>query len=220
MATRRILASVCVVMVVAATTTYGRTNLSSVMATSHSPFEGPGGPDPISWDHLSPLTVVEQITSVGGGEYRYSYSLANVDPSPIWNFFVYTRFPTQGTAGGTLFTGHSSWSESAWVALSGMAPEYNATNLDPLIQGLTGTHNVPMLYPATVILVGESTSGFSFLAATYDPSPKYYAYETLASGWTQSNGTGKVAAVGQTIPEPATLSLLALGGLVLQRRRR
>jgi hypothetical protein len=63
------------------------------------------------------------------------------------------------------------------------------------------------------------------LSDTYDPSSKYYYYETIASGWTQTNGSGDVAAVGLTtaVPEPSTLALLivgAAGGLAVAWRKK
>ncbi len=79
---------------------------------------------------------------------------------------------------------------------------------------------MPWEDPSTSIQLSEAASGFSYIASTYDSSPKYYWYETLASGYVKTNGTGKVAAVGLTIPEPGTLSVAILGGLGLIRRRR
>ena len=98
--------------------------------------------------------------------------------------------------------------------------EYDARNLDPDIAylihssaggGIDGN-------PIARITPGELVEGFSFTTSIYDTSPKYYIYETTASGYTETNGTGKVAAVGITVPEPATLFLVGLGGIMLRKR--
>jgi hypothetical protein len=172
--------------------------------------------------YVSPLSVSQTITPEGGGEYLYNYSFTNVDTSPIWGFGVYTRFSTSGGTATPTMTG--PFSES--LPLNQVYANYDARNLDPLLDTLT-YENTPQ-WPDDVsasIEVGSS-SQLSFLSGTYDPSSKYYYYETIASGWTQANGSGDVAAVGLTtaVPEPSTLALLIAGaaGLlaVAWRRKR
>lgn len=189
-----------------------------ILAAESNPFtEGSGG-NTIDWYYWSPLTVVENITDIGGGSYRYEYSFVNVDTSPIWEFVVNTTFVARP---GNKFTGHLSWGGPVWYLVTKVYPEYDTRNLDPDIIGLIGTYTKPWWPdPVTAVQINEAASGFSFTASIYDPSPKYYFYETIASGWTQTNGTGKVAAVGLTIPEPGTVLLVGLGGLGLTRRRR
>jgi hypothetical protein len=184
-----------------------------------------GGPVPeglgntMEWYYWSPITVVETINNLGGGSYRYNYSFVNVDVSPIWHFGINTTFITQGMTGGTKFTGHDSWwSPPDWLSVSEMYYRYDARNIDPAIVGTTNTSSYSPTFDA--IQVGEAASGYSFTASIYDPSPKYYYYETIASGYTRTNGTGKVAAVGLTVPEPGTVLLVGLGSLALMRRRR
>jgi hypothetical protein len=188
-----------------------------VLATPSEPTTNGGGGDSISWYYWSSLTVNETITDLGGGSYRYEYSFVNVDTSPIWHFDVETTFVTSN---GTRFTGHGDWGNVDFDYASSRFSEYDARNLDPDILGGTNAYTWPWENAATAIQVNEVTSGFSFTASTYDASPKYYWYETSASGYTQTNGTGKVAAVGTTVPEPAIFSLLAMGGLALLRKRR
>ncbi len=94
---------------------------------------------------------------------------------------------------------------------------YDGRNLDSSIGFITifssfypGNAADPPSYPGPVYIdVGENAFGLSFVAPIYDPTRKYYFYQTHASDW--AGRTGKVAAVGQTIPEPATCLLITLG---------
>jgi hypothetical protein len=149
-----------------------------------------------------------------------------VDTSPIRQFSVYlTHAPSLETLlypapGATFFDGHEDWQPPAYVRVPGpLIAEYDARNIDPSIAALVGTHTEPQVDAVHAIQVGETAAGFSFVSPIYDPSPKHYCYDTIASGEPLTNGTGKVAAVGLT-PEPTSLLLLALGGLALVRPRR
>jgi hypothetical protein len=183
----------------------------------------PQGLATVDWYYWSPLTVIESISDIGAGEYRYEYSFVNVDTSPIWLFGVYTTFVNQDVI---TFTGYEAPNEHelGWLAsatsMDDAATVYDGRNLDSNIVAIAGTWTNPFEDSYTAMPLNDAVSGFSFTASVYDPSQKYYLYETIASGYTDTNGTGKVAAVGQTIPEPATLLLLGLGGLVLTRRKR
>ena len=166
----------------------------------------------INWNYPSPLTVVETITDMGG-YYKYEYSLVNVDTSPIWFFGLCTTFRVGNTP--TEFSDLPGWHEPRWTAYNGVHLEYSGRNLDPQIAGQIMTFTESAADSAAAIQVGEAATGFSFTDTTYDPFPKYYFYETIASGYTQTNGTGNVAAVGLTVPvpEPSTLTLL-IGSLL------
>jgi hypothetical protein len=175
----------------------------------------------IQWDHWSPLTVVETIIHIGEGDYRYEYSFTNVDTSPIYGFALYTAFEARDEES---FAGHPTWYSPVFGQIYDVGPAYDARNLDPDIIGLI-SHSNCQGYPwgtvcpsETAIQIGEYAFGFSFAASVYDPSPKYYFYETIDSGWAVY--TGEVAAVGLTVPEPATTLFLTLGGLLLFRKRR
>lgn len=170
----------------------------------------------IEYLYESPLTVMETITDIGGGSYRYEYSFSNTDTSPIWHFLVYTDFyPVEGTVGN--FGEYPSWNNNLGT-ITHARPEYDARNLDPDISHVVSTYPETWADFDSGIEPGQAVSGFSFESGILDYSPKYYAYETLASGYADENG-GLVAAVGQTVPEPTTLLLLGLGGLLLRKRR-
>lgn len=58
---------------------------------------------------------------------------------------------------------------------------------------------------------------------TYFISPEIYEYETLGgtiNHWARGMGSTDMLLSGATVPEPATMSLLGLGGIALLRRRR
>ncbi len=168
----------------------------------------------IEWNYWSRLKVFETILDIGNGNYKYEYSFTNEDDSLIWGFAVYTNFFTQAE---TTFISHSEWRYGTNLIIN-TAPEYDARNLDSSITMFTGTSCI--LAPGHEVQNGEFVQGFSFTAPIYNPAPKYYFYETTASGYTQTNGTGRVAAVGTTIPEPAMILFLAFGGLLLRTHKK
>lgn len=170
----------------------------------------------VEYMYESPLTVTETITDIGSGSYEYEYSFTNVDTSPIWHFLVHITFTRTGRTISN-FAEYPGW-VSQMVAVTGAYTEYDARNLDPDISHNFFTFPTSWQDFDSGIPPEQTVSGFSFESNHYDPSPKYYGYETLASGYARQNG-GRLAAVGQTVPGPTTLLLLGLGGLMLRRRR-
>ena len=159
----------------------------------------------------SPLTVIETITDIGGGSYRYEYSFVNTDASPIWHLSVDTTFVTEGV---TKFTEHDNvlWGEGT-SPIAGVFPQFDSRNLNPNITHTTYTYTSTFVDADRAIQIVEVVSGFSFTATTYDPSPKLYVYETIASGYARTNGTGQVAAVGLTVSEVTNTASVAHAGL-------
>ena len=171
----------------------------------------------IDWNYDSPLTVYETVNYVGMGYYRYEFSFTNTDISPIWHFGVFTKFTADGE---NTFDGYGAWLGPHNKSVNSILPEYNGKNLDSNITDVTFSYYELGFsgYGGYAIQPGETAFGFSLIS--FDNSPKYYFYETIASGYTQTNGTGNVAAVGMTVPEPCTILLLACGCVLLRKRFR
>lgn len=171
----------------------------------------------IKYMYDSPLTVIEEITDLGNGTvFKYEYTFTNVDSSPIWGFAIMTTFPVRRIP-LTGFDGYLGWYTTT-AENADAFPEYDGRNLDPEITHFVDTSiDWEDIGTVAAIQSGETVSGFSFMAEYYDPSPKYYDYETLDSGWAHENG-GYVAAVGQTVPEPAAFLLLGIGAFGMRRR--
>ena len=165
------------------------------------------------------IGIHETITDIGGGDYRYEYSFENVDSSTIWGFGIYTTFDISGE---NTFAGYPAWVGPSNYSVDAIPTEYDARNLDLDITYLTNTSYEYWFHGEDDgIQINDIATGFTFISSVYDTSPKYYMYETIEYGWTDTNGTGKVAAVGTTTtPEPVTLSLLGIGSLILLGRRK
>jgi len=172
--------------VVSAAQTYATTN-GSLNSGSHS----------VSYDHWSVVMVIETITDLGGGTWKYSYEFTNTEASSIWIVGVWTTFQTN--APFTTFTQMDPF--GTWIAYSHdinvAFVEYDARNLDPNILWLSATHDTPFPASPNPIPSGAHVSGFSFTANVLNTSPKYYWYELWGS-W--AHQLGYVTAVGLTVP--------------------
>ena len=171
----------------------------------------------LTWEYTSPLNVVETITDIGGGNYRYEYSFTNVDTSTIWDFHLYTTFNVQLE---NTFSGYEKW-EKWFITVAQYGDTYDPRVLDDDIIGGVSTAYEYWLWGETFgIQPNNIAEGFTYLSNIYDPSPKYYAYTTI-----ETNGPGpylqdKMSAVGTTVPEPCSCFLLLAGSMVLSRKRR
>lgn len=184
---------------------------------SDDPEGGGQGGNTLVWAYGSRVVVNEAVCSIGGGLYRYSYSVVNNDTVGIWHFGVYTTFPVSGV---TSFS-KSDWSAST-SSVTSVHPIYDARNLDPSLAYSVRTWG-PSWQPDGIssnpIGVGEAASGFSFVSYSYDPGPKLYKYDIQGN---YAVHTGHVAAIGYTaIPEPPGLLAVLCGSvsLLLLRRR-
>ncbi len=177
----------------------------------------------IDWDYWSPLEVVETISDIGEGDFLYEYSFENVDSSPIWSFAIYTT-ENMGTMiePQDSFSGYTNWVGPYYYDIKSVDSVYDARNLDSNIIGIVASSNEQGGggNPIYSIPVNSTASGFSYICDVYDPNPKYYCYNTIASGPPnyQYGGDGKVAAVGTTIPEPASLIFFLMGSILIKNK--
>ncbi|MFX0108364.1 MAG: hypothetical protein ACFE7R_08780 [Candidatus Hodarchaeota archaeon] len=171
----------------------------AVYVDTDHPFDNSGVSEnshTVHYDHWSIVTIVETITDLGGGTWKYSYKFTNTETDYIWTFAVYTTFDISTP---TTFAEKSEWAIDI-LDIDKVIPIYDARNLDSAITWLIGTWPYDWTELGTTedpISISLSVSGFSFLATVYDPSPKYYVYE-LHGNW--GGNTGKVSAVGLTVP--------------------
>jgi hypothetical protein len=79
----------CTILVVMTLTITGS---AGTWASNRDPI-GNGPSSMLAWDHTSQVSVVEGISDIGSGYYRYSYQIANNEAAGIWHFGIYTTFP-------------------------------------------------------------------------------------------------------------------------------
>jgi len=145
--------------------------------------------------------IIYQTSELGTGRWQYTYDVKNIsltetiEEFTIWfDFGLYDNLAIE-----TPNPPASNWSEIV------LQPE-------PVLQD-DGAYDAKALNLG--IGIGQIVTGFSvrfdWLGNAVMPGPQFYeiidpvTYQTIDSGY--------------TIPEPATLLLLALGGLVLRRKR-
>jgi hypothetical protein len=147
-----------------------------------------------------PKTEIRYQTSdLGSGRWQYSYDVTNISlTAPIEEFTLWFDFGLyKNLAIQTLDPPASNWSEIV------IQPE-------PVLQD-DGAYDAKTLNLG--IGIGQTVSGFAvsfdWLGDAVMPGPQFYeiidpvTYQTIDSGY--------------TVPEPATVLLLALGGLVLRK---
>jgi len=188
---------------------------SSTDATIIDPdYSNPGSSGPrTTYDYDASAVMVETITDMGGGKWKYDYTLTNNDADSIWYCKVWFDQISASVSALRTWVGH----ELTWNSDSHSDPTYYRLP-GPLGQPFDictwGRFNWP-LGPDQIPL-GATWEGFSAVLSFYDSSPKQFGYIVNRHYWANDH----LDAVGWTIPEPGTICLLALGGLVLLRKRR
>lgn len=141
------------------------------------------------------------IADLGLGQWQYTYEVENLSfPEPISEFTIWFDYGKyDNLAITTQDPPANNWNEIVWQPEPFLADD---GGYDAHVIGLN-------------IGIGESAAGFSVSfdwLGTGSPGSQFYeiinptTFETIDSGW--------------TVPEPATLLLLIVGGLGVMRRRK
>ena len=182
-------------------------------ATSHPDYSNPGSSGTsTTYDYDALAVMVETITDMGGGKWKYDYTLTNNDSSSIWYCNVWFDQVPTSSSGLTTWAGH----EGTWAIIDVSNISYYRLP-GPLGQPFyiytwgpdwpSGPDQIP---------AGTTWEGFSAQLNFYDPSPKQFGYMVNGHYWFSDH----LDAVGWTIPEPGAVLLLGLGGVTLLRKRR
>jgi hypothetical protein len=148
----------------------------------------------------TPTQIRYETSELGAGRWQYSYDVRNINlTAPIEEFTIWFDYGLyDNLAVETPNPPASNWSEIV------LQPE-------PVLQD-DGAYDAKALNLGISIgqIVGGFAVSFDWLG-TGEPGTQFYeiidptTFETIDSGW--------------TIPEPATILLFGLGGLVLRRRK-
>ena len=148
----------------------------------------------------APKTEIRYQTSeLGSGRWQYNYDVTNISLTvPIEEFTIWFDFGLYKNLAVETPATPAGWNQIV------LQPE-------PVLQD-DGAYDAKAL--GLGIGIGQTVSGFAvrfdWLSAGV-PGPQFYeiinplTYQTIDSGW--------------TIPEPATILLFGLGGLVLRRKK-
>jgi len=150
-----------------------------------------------------PVTVTKicyEAAELGSGRWQYTYEVTNISLTPaIEEFTIWFDFGSfDNLSVDTLDPPAGNWDE---IVIQPEPVLNDDGYYDALVLGVG-------------IGIGESVSGFSVSfdwLGSGEPGSQFYeiinpdTFETLDSGW--------------TIPEPATLLLLGISGIVLRRKK-
>ena len=178
-------------------------------------------------------TINATVTPLGGDAYRFQYDITNNTQqvgsaqTGLDGFFV--ELPPSSSVSDVVVPAPFYGSPGYWAASLGSPFAYTVPEITP--DPNTQWQKYWGANPASVYPIG-STASFSFVAdnvtvgAARSVAVTYWAFETPLTPlyFTSTHGhyTGySTMLLGPTeIPEPATLGLLAMGGLAMLRRRR
>jgi hypothetical protein len=210
---KKLIITICAVLDLVLLGLSGSTNATIINTEINTDYSNPSSNGTsTTYDYDALAVMVETITDMGGGKWKYYYTLTNNDSKSIWYCNVWFDQISASVSALTTWVGH----ESTWSSNSGSNP----TNYR-----LPGPSEQPFdiytwgpSWPSgpDQIPVGATREGFSAVLAFYDPSPKQFGYMVNGHYWSKDH----LDAVGWTIPEPATICLLGLGALSLIHRKR
>jgi len=176
----------------------------------------------------SPLTVYQTITPEGP-VWRYTFAFENTDSGALWHLNLYTEWSPDPVDGTPLAVeGRSTSWYMSWLDVNAVYPEYDPRNIVPGIEAVTDTwvsdwDTAPRGWSVNALKPLETGYGFSFIAGYYDPTPKFYCYETEL---VYAPEDGSVCAYGWTQAAPGLPAFVLVGaaplvgGLVRRFRRK
>jgi len=131
----------------------------------------------------------------GGAEYVYAYQFfVNVGSNPLYLATIAVDDPDAAN-------------QAALGTTSGVAP--GLLSLDPV-----GTKSFVSLFNPTVVTAGSNSQVVLFT------SPNPPTYGTTSVTFVAAPAVVSATLIPTPLPEPATMVLLAMGGLLIRRRRR
>lgn len=171
------------------------------------------------------LKVDESIVDNGDGTWTYNYSLTNLtEANNAWWLVLYTNLSPMSTTPFGDAT-HLGWSSTSGDATSGdiIAPSGQSNYVYSWAAGDSWPGSAP-----NGVATGQTLSGFSFTASSYDASAKAF-YADVVPNWGGGN-LGHNANDSQIfdysgttapVPEPETYLMIGVGlaALAVLRRR-
>lgn len=181
----------------------------------------------VGWvsDAAGVLSLSESIVDNGNGTWTYNYTMTNMGEAlPIWWVVVYTNAAVDGS-----YTSFSDGSHLGWDGFSGTP----ASDIDSPEGQTNCAYNFSAAdaWPGSApngIHMGETVSGFSYTATSYDGSAKRFVADREGD-WVSNLGFNvgtddqmfSYGGMTGVVPEPASAAALAIGALgFLAKRRR
>jgi hypothetical protein len=178
-------------------------SLALVLASAKSFAASPDNPAPV-------VSIVDSDTFLGSGRWKYEYTLTNLTTclsaecfsnAPIYDFVL----PLPPDTGVTDITAPANWSFDL---------AYTAKAYIPCFCQLPVVEWHATAYPGDALPVGESLSGFSYVAAF---GPMKYPYWVVNVGLERTDGdpAGPASPIAianlAAVPEPEVYGLMLAG---------